>query len=298
MRTSLGRLLQALQTGLLDRLDLLADDCEPGQVAADFVEGIRWDWSALWRGQGLNPLWGVTQLWLEAADPKASQDSLHPVDKPGALADQGLPLAAWALGVLLVQRWDCHHAAVLGLAAQPAQKGTLEQLGVEPIRLGPPVLARDGDAVWMDHIGFDVAGSQPARQPKAVATGLISDGDARDRAPSFGRFVLPAAQQAEQRRLIGTDLLKRMAADPWHDRSHKPARLAHLDDGDEGAGLIEGEEGSAQIIVLRHERLQGWFDQRGCFTLAGLHSFSPRPWPRLCAGAARWAAVGLWTRHT
>src|SRR4051812_42819857 len=170
-------------------------------------------------GQGLNPLWGVTQLWLEAADPKASQDSLHPVDKPGALADQVLPLAARALGVLLVQSRDCHHAAGLGLAAQPAQKGTLEQLGVEPIRLGPlglaarppgkaplgrggveptrlgpPVLARDGDAVWMDYIGFDVAGPQPARQPEAVAPGFKGHGDARDRAPSFGRFVLPAAQ--------------------------------------------------------------------------------------------------------
>jgi hypothetical protein len=55
----------------------------------------------------------------------------------------------------------------------------------------------------MDHIGFDVAGSQPARQPKAVATGLISDGDARDRAPSFGRFVLPAVQSAKQRASSG-----------------------------------------------------------------------------------------------
>src|SRR3954469_21669595 len=53
-----------------------------------------------------------------------------PVDKPGALADQGLPLAARALGVLLVQSWDCHPAAVLGPAAHPAQKGTLEQLVV------------------------------------------------------------------------------------------------------------------------------------------------------------------------
>src|SRR3954447_10006149 len=97
----------------------------------------------------------------------------------------------------------------------------------------------------MNDIGLNAAGPQPARQPEAVATGLISDGDARDRAPSFGRFVLPAAKQAKQRRLIGPDLLERVAADPWHDRSHKPARLAHLDDGDEGAGLIEGEEGSA-----------------------------------------------------
>src|SRR4051794_13042882 len=133
----------------------------------------------------------------------------------------------------------------------------------------------------MNDIGLNAAGPQPARQPEAVATGLISDGDARDRASRLGGFVLPAAKQAKQRRLIGPDLLERVASDPGHDRGHEPARLAHLDDSNEGAGLIEGETGSAQVLVLRHEKLQGWFDQRWCFTLAGLHSFSPRALPAL-----------------
>src|SRR4051812_48888479 len=151
----------------------------------------------------------------------------------------------------------------------------------------------------MNDIGLNATHPQPARQPEAVATGLISDGDARDGTPRLGGFVLPAAEQAKQHRLIGVDLLERVAGDPGHDRGHEPARLAHLDDGNEGAGLIEGEKGSAQVIVLRHEKLQGWFDQRWCFTLAGLHSFSPPPWPMSCggAGAARWAAVGMWMRR-
>src|SRR4051812_26927497 len=136
----------------------------------------------------------------------------------------------------------------------------------------------------MNDIGLNATRPQPARQPEAVATGLISDGDARDDTPRLGSFVLPAAKQAKQRRLIGIDLVERVASDPGHDRGHEPARLAHLDDGNEGAGLIEGEKGSTQVIMLRHEKLQGWFDQRWCFTLAGLHSFSPvwcrRSWPR------------------
>ena len=144
-----------------------------------------------------------------------------------------------------------------GSPREPAQKATLEQFGVEPVGFGPPVLARDGNAVGVDHIGLNVAGPEPTCEPNAVATGLKGDSDARDRAPSFGRFVLPAAQQAQQRRLVRIDLLERVAAKPWHEGGHEPARLAHLDDGHEGAVLIEGKERVAQVIVLRHERLQG-----------------------------------------
>jgi hypothetical protein len=36
-----------------------------------------------------------------------------------------------------------------------AEKGALEQLGIEPVRLRPPMLARHGDARRVDDIGFD-----------------------------------------------------------------------------------------------------------------------------------------------
>ena len=67
-------------------------------------------------------------------------------------------------------------------------------------------------------------------------------------------LVLPAAQQY---RLVGLDLLERMAAEPWHECGHEPVRWAHLDDGHEGAVVIEGDKRWAQVIVLRHEGLQG-----------------------------------------
>jgi hypothetical protein len=63
---------------------------------------------------------------------------------------------------------------VVRLAAQPAEKRALQQLGVEPVRFGPPVFARDGDAGGMNDIGLNATRPQPARQPEAVATGLLT----------------------------------------------------------------------------------------------------------------------------
>ena len=106
-------------------------------------------------------------------------------------------------------------------------------------------------------MGFDVARPQPACKPKAVATGFEGDSDARDRLPRFGRFGLPTAQKSQEVRLVGSDLLERVAVDPRHDGRDEPTCLAHLDNGDKGAGLIQGQKGSAQVMMLWHGRLQG-----------------------------------------
>src|SRR5712691_2579646 len=45
-----------------------------------------------------------------------------------------------------------------------------------------------------------------------------------------------------------------MAFDPRNNRADQPARLAHLDNGNQRAILVEGGEGPAQIIGLRHWR--------------------------------------------
>ena len=50
------------------------------------------------------------------------------------------------LGVFLDDRWNRYHLAVILLTAQPSQKGTLQQVGVEPVRFGTTVLARNGYA--------------------------------------------------------------------------------------------------------------------------------------------------------
>jgi hypothetical protein len=57
--------------------------------------------------------------------------------------------------------------AMVWLAAQPADEGALQVIGIKPVCLRPSMLARDSDARRMDDIGFDVARSQPARQPEA-----------------------------------------------------------------------------------------------------------------------------------
>ena len=193
----------------------------------------------------------------EAPDAEARQATPHPVDDAGALADQALPLPVRALGVLFLERRDRDHAAVVRLAAQPAEEGPPEQPGVEPVRLRPPMLARHGDARRVNHVGFDAMRPQPARQPKTIAAGLEGDGHARDRAAGPGRLALPAPQQLEQRLLVRLELLQWMAFDPWNNRGDEPARLAHLDDRDERGFVVQAGGGSAQIIPLRHRALPG-----------------------------------------
>src|SRR3954463_10074161 len=102
--------------------------------------------SGAWRRVGLKPR-------------MPSQSALDPIDQAGVLTNQALALTGWTLGILLLERRDLGHAAVTPLAAEPAQEGPLQQRGIQPICFGPPVLARDSDAGWVDHMGFDAAGA-------------------------------------------------------------------------------------------------------------------------------------------
>src|SRR5438309_2337544 len=56
------------------------------------------------------------------------------------LPHQPLALTARPFRILILERGDRSHAAVIRLTAQPAEKGALEQLGIETIRLCSPVL--------------------------------------------------------------------------------------------------------------------------------------------------------------
>jgi len=82
-------------------------------------------------------------------------NGLQAVDDARALLDKNLTLAAGTSRVLVLERGDGRHAAVLRLAAQPAEEGALEEFRVEPIRLRPSVLTRHRDARRVDHMGFD-----------------------------------------------------------------------------------------------------------------------------------------------
>ena len=69
-------------------------------------------------------------------------------------------------------------------------------------------------------------------------------------------------QQPEQRPFVRVQLLCRMALYSRNDPGDEPARLAHLDDGDQRAILIQSGEASAQVIRLRHGALRRFSLQR------------------------------------
>src|SRR3954447_9797841 len=104
----------------------------------------------------------------------------------------------------------------------------------------------------MDDIGRHPAFSEPARQPEAVTPGLIGNDNALKRPTRFCGLVPPTLQKPEQRVPIRLKFLQRLAVNPGHDPGHEPACLAHLDHHNQGAILLKGSEGSAQVVRLWH----------------------------------------------
>src|SRR5215472_5920006 len=102
---------------------------------------------------------------FEAADAEPRQGAFDAVNDTRALPNQRLALAAWPLGVLFFQARHCDHLAVIGLAAQPTEKGALQQRRIEPVGFGPAMLARNRNAVGVDDLRVDTARPQPPRQP-------------------------------------------------------------------------------------------------------------------------------------
>src|SRR5690348_14521350 len=112
MRSGLRSLLEALEAGLLDGRDLLANQGKPGQVAPELGQRVRRKRPIVRHAQGLEALRGLAQFRLEAADAEPGPGALHPIHVARALADQALALAARAFGVLVLNRRNRHHSAV------------------------------------------------------------------------------------------------------------------------------------------------------------------------------------------
>jgi hypothetical protein len=145
---------------------------------------------------------------------------------------------------------------------EPAEKGAHQQFGVEAIGLRASVFARHSDARGMYNVSLNTAHLLPARQPEAIACGLISDNDALDLAPGLAGFVPPTMQELQQRRLIGSEPFERLALDAWNNPRNEPLRLAHLNHGDDCAILLEGGEGPARVKSLRHGALHRFASER------------------------------------
>src|ERR1700756_1446005 len=145
-------------------------------------------------------------------------------------------------------------AAMLQWRFSPRSQPTMARISISVSRgsVFAPVFARPRHARRMDNVGLDLLPPQPARQPEAVASGFVSDDDALDRVPGSAGFVAPAMQDLEQHVLVDIELLKGLAFDARNKRRNEPARLAHLDYGDNCAILVEGGEGPVRVKRLRH----------------------------------------------
>ena len=139
---------------------------------------------------------------------------------------------------------------MLGLAAQPAEKGAHQKPGVEPVGLGAPMLARHRNAGRMDHIGLDPPSPQNPRQPEAVAAGLEGHRHPLDPPAALDGLAPPSVQERRQRFPVRGRSLQRLTRQPGNKAGHKPALQAQFDDRNQRAILVEGDEGPAQIVHL------------------------------------------------
>src|SRR5271154_5074458 len=105
-----------------------------------------------------------------AAGTRSGSSHHQSVDYARAFPHQALALAIGPLGVLFGNCRDARHGAVAPFPTQPPQEPPLQQLGVEPVGLGPAMFARYGDTRGMDHMRLHPVRTKPARQPEAVTT--------------------------------------------------------------------------------------------------------------------------------
>src|ERR1700726_3464779 len=104
----------------------------------------------------------------------------------------------------------------------------------------------------MDDVRFDPARIQPTRQPEAIAAGFEGQCNPRDLFTGPDRFIAPAMQQAKKPFRTRFQLLLRLTLNAGKHPGNQPARLAQLDDGNDCAILVQGDEGPAQVVQLGH----------------------------------------------
>src|SRR3954471_24827633 len=111
---------------------------------------------------------------------------------------------------------------------------------------------RNGHTRGMDHVRLYPTRLEPTRQPKAVAAGLEGNRNPRDRAAGPDRLIPPEMQHRKQLFWARLQLLARLTLNPGKHAANQPARLAQLDDGNDRAILVQGDEGPAQVVRLGH----------------------------------------------
>src|SRR5271156_489834 len=114
------------------------------------------------------------------------------------------------------------------------------------------MFARYGDTRRMDYMRLNPMRTKPARQPEAVPTSFEGQCNPRDLAAGLDRPGAPAMQQGKQPFWVRLQLLAGLALNAGKHTGNQPTRLAHLDDGNDRAILVQGDEGPAQVVRLGH----------------------------------------------
>src|SRR5215470_15658629 len=114
------------------------------------------------------------------------------------------------------------------------------------------MLPRYRETGGMDHMRLDATRRKPARQPKAVAAGFEGQRNPGDRAAGPDRLIPPAMQQSQQPFWARLQLFARLTLNAGKHTGNQPARVAQLDHGNDRAILVQGDEGSAQVVWLGH----------------------------------------------
>src|SRR6202030_4478159 len=105
----------------------------------------------------------------------------------------------------------------------------------------------------MDHVRLHPMRPKPPRQPEAVAAGFEGKRNPRDLFTGSDCLIAPAMQQAKQPFGTRLQFLARLTLNAGKHTANQPTRLAHLDDGNDRAILVQGDEGPAQVVRLGHQ---------------------------------------------
>src|SRR6202049_1371441 len=194
----------------------------------------------------------LAQRWFEVANAPPRQGGLYPAHNPRAFPHQAFALPIGPLGVLFGTRWHARHAAMAPFSTQPPQEPPLEQFGVQPIGLCPSMFPRYRHTRGIDHVRLYPMRRKPARQPEAVAAGFEGQCNPRDSAAGPDRLIAPTIQQGKQLFWAPLQLLARLSFNAGKHPANQPARLAWLDDSNDRAILVQGDDGPAQVVRLGH----------------------------------------------
>ena len=107
----------------------------------------------------------------------------------------------------------------------------------------------------MNDIGLDAAAPQPSREPEPVATSFKGYDQTADFAAGLRCLIAPAVQLSNQARFIRLQLLQRCTSYAWNHPGDESGLQTHFDHSYQRAILIEGGEGSAEVINVRHGAL-------------------------------------------